>query len=379
MENKSPNKVIVYGGGIIGNLASLCLKKNGFDVYQIKSDVKKIIDRTYALSPGSVEWLKTIGLRDKFFNSLYAIENIEIIRQDSKINLSADSVFQPALAYMVSEKNLMKEIQTKLIYEDIKIFPEPKIINLDNSSDEVLIKLEKESLNASILIACDGANSKIKEHLNIKKKIKNFNQNALVFNFTTSKDMKKNAKQYFLEDSILALLPISSRTISAVWSCSQDFFEKLNDMNDSKFIIKLKGVFGNDFPGISKISNRNNFPLTMILNDKFFDKRVVLMGNAAHSIHPLAGQGLNLGIRDIVDFEKCLKSNHYKDIGLAGFLRRFERSRRIDTFQFSKLTSGLQWAFSSKSKFINQALIRGFKILETKDTIKKFLIKKAIL
>jgi len=379
MENKSPNKVIVYGGGIIGNLASLCLKKNGFDVCQIKSDVKKIIDRTYALSPGSVEWLKTIGLRDKFFNSLYAIENIEIIRQDSKINLSADSVFQPALAYMVSEKNLMKEIQTKLIYEDIKIFPEPKIINLDNSSDEVLIKLEKESLNASILIACDGANSKIKEHLNIKKKIKNFNQNALVFNFTTSKDMKKNAKQYFLEDSILALLPISSRTISAVWSCSQDFFEKLNDMNDSKFIIKLKGVFGNDFPGISKISNRNNFPLTMILNDKFFDKRVVLMGNAAHSIHPLAGQGLNLGIRDIVDFEKCLKSNHYKDIGLAGFLRRFERSRRIDTFQFSKLTSGLQWAFSSKSKFINQALIRGFKILETKDTIKKFLIKKAIL
>ena len=57
----------------------------------------------------------------------------------------------------------------------------------------------------------------------------------------------------------------------------------------------------------------------MVLNDKFFDKRVVLMGNAAHSIHPLAGQGLNLGIRDIIDFEKCLKSNHYKDIGLAGF------------------------------------------------------------
>ena len=378
MENKSLNKVIVYGGGIIGNLASLCLKKNGFDVCQIKSDVKKSIYRTYALSPGSVDWMKAIGLRDKFFDSLYPIENIEIIRQDSKINLSADSVFQPALAYMVSEKNLMKEIQIKLISEGIKIFPEPKIINLDNSSDEVLIKLEKESLNASILIACDGANSKIKEHINIKKKIKNFNQNALVFNFTTSRDIGKNAKQYFLEDSVLALLPISSRTISAVWSCNQDFFKKLNDMSDSKFIIKLKGVVDNDFAGISKISNRNNFPLTMILNDKFFDKRVVLMGNAAHSIHPLAGQGLNLGIRDIIDFEKCFKSNHYKDIGLPGFLRRFERSRKIDTFEFSTLTSGLQWAFSSKNRLINQALIKGIKILETRDSIKKFLIKKAI-
>ena len=379
MENKSLNKVIVYGGGVIGNLASLCLKRNGFDVYQIKSDIKKTVDRTYALSPGSVDWMKAMGLGDKFFNSLYPIENIEIIRQDSKINLSADSVFQPALAYMVSEKNLMKELQIKLTSEGIKSFPEPKKINLYNSPEEVLIKLGKESLTASLLVACDGANSKIKEHLNIIKKIKNFNQNAIVFNFETSKNVEKNARQYFLEDSILALLPISPRTISVVWSCNQDFFKKLNDMSDSKFKTKLKSIIGNDFVEISNISNRSHFPLIMVLNDKFFDKRVVLMGNAAHSIHPLAGQGLNLGIRDIIEFEKCFKSTHYKDIGLAGFLRRFERSRRIDTFQFSKLTSGLQWVFSSKNKLINQALARGIKLLETKDSIKKFLIKKAII
>ena len=373
------NKVIVYGGGIIGNLASLCLKRNGFDVCQIKSDVKKTEDRTYALSPGSVEWIKGMGLRDKFFSSLYPIENIEIIRQDSRAKLSADSVFEPALAYMVSEKNLMKEIQVKLTSDGIKSFPEPKKINLDNSPDEVLIKLGKESHTASLLVACDGANSKIKEHLNIIKKIKNFNQNAIVFNFETSNDVEKNAKQYFLEDSILALLPISPRTISAVWSCNQDIFERLNAANDSKFILKLKSIIGNDYSEIFNVSNKSNFPLTMVLNDKFFDKRVVLMGNAAHSIHPLAGQGLNLGIRDIIDFEKCLKSNHYQDIGLAGFLRRFERSRRIDTFEFSTLTAGLQWAFSSKSKFINQALIKGIKLLETKDNLKNFLIKKAIL
>ena len=379
MENKALNKVIVYGGGVIGNLASLCLKRNGFDVCQIKTDLKKTIDRTYALSPGSVDWMKAMGLRDKFFNSLYPIENIEIIRQDSKINLSADSIFKPALAYMVSEKNLMKEIQIKLTSEGIKSFPEPKKIILDNSLDKVLIKLGKESITASLLVACDGANSKIKEHLNIRKKIKNFNQNAIVFNFETFKDVEKNAKQYFLEDSILALLPISPRTISVVWSCNQNIFQRLSAINDSELILELKSVIGNDYSEISNVSNKSNFPLTMVLNDKFFDKRVVLMGNAAHSIHPLAGQGLNLGIRDIIEFEKCFKSTHYKDIGLAGFLRRFERSRRIDTFQFSKLTSGLQWVFSSKNKLINQALARGIKLLETKDSIKKFLIKKAII
>ena len=378
MESKLLNKVIVYGGGVIGNLVSLSLKRNGFDVFQIKSDVKKTIDRTYALSPGSVDWMKAMGLRDKFFNSLYPIENIEIIRQDSKTILSADSVFQPALAYMVSEKNLMKEIQIKLSSEDIKTFPEPKEINLDNSTDEVQIKLEKETLTASLFGVCDGANSKIKEHLDIRKKIKNFNQNAIVFNFETSKNMQKNAKQYFLGDSILALLPISPRTVSVVWSCDQDIFEKLNIANDSEFILNLKSIIGNDYSEISNLSSKSNFPLTMVLNDKFFDKRVVLMGNAAHSIHPLAGQGLNLGIRDIIDFEKCLKNNRYKDIGLTGFLRRFERSRRIDTFQFSKLTSGLHWAFSRNNKFINEALIKGIKLLETKDNFKNFLIKKAI-
>ena len=258
MENKSPNKVIVYGGGVIGNLASLCLKRNGFDVYQIKSDIKKTVDRTYALSPGSVDWMKAMGLGDKFFNSLYPIENIEIIRQDSKINLSADSVFQPALAYMVSEKNLMKELQIKLTSEGIKSFPEPQKINLYNSPEEVLIKLGKESLTGSLLVACDGANSKIKEHLNIIKKIKNFNQNAIVFNFETSKDVEKNAKQYFLEDSILALLPISQRTISAVWSCNQDIFERLNAVNDSNFISQLKSIIGDDYSEISNVSNKRN-------------------------------------------------------------------------------------------------------------------------
>ena len=85
-------------------------------------------------------------------------------------------------------------------------------------------------------------------------KIKNFNQNAIVFNFETFKDVEKNAKQYFLEDSILALLPISPRTISVVWSCNQDFFKKLNDMSDSKFKSKLKSIIDYQDQPISTIT-----------------------------------------------------------------------------------------------------------------------------
>jgi ubiquinone biosynthesis UbiH/UbiF/VisC/COQ6 family hydroxylase len=378
MENKLLNKVIVYGGGVIGNLTSLCIQRNGFDVYQVKTDFKNIKDRTYALSPSSVAWMRLIGLRNEFIDSIHPIENIEINRNNSIANFSADAVFEPALAYMVSEKKLLQEIQRKIDSVDIKIFTEPDKINIDNSSDKVLIELEKKSVEASILIACDGASSRIKEQLNIRKKIKDFKQNAIVFTFETSTDPVNKAKQYFLEDSILALLPLSSKTISVVWSCDQDFFEKLNDMNDLEFINKLKSIIGREYEDICNISNKNDFPLTMILNDKLFDKRVVLMGNAAHSIHPLAGQGLNLGIRDIINFEKCLTSSQYKDIGLPGFLRSYERSRRIDIFEFSTMTSVLQWLFSSKSQLINKILINSIKILESKENLKNLLIKKAI-
>ena len=378
MENNKKNSVIVYGGGIIGNLASICLKRNGFNVYQIKSNIKKSKNKNFALSPGSVNWLKSMNFQDKFFNTLYPIENIEIFREEAKTIFRANSVFKKALAYMVSEKELIKEIESKIIDEGIETFSEPKKINLVNSLDKVSIDLDNKNLNSRILIVCDGANSKIKEQLDIRKKTKNFNQNAIVFNFKTSVEILNNAKQYFLENSVLALLPISRNTVSVVWSCNQDFYQKINILDDFGILKKLKEIIGSDYGSLSNLSNRSSFPLTMVLNDKFFDKRVVLMGNAAHSIHPLAGQGLNLGIRDIIDFEKCITSSKYDDIGLSGFLRRFERSRRIDTFEFSTLTSGLQWAFSSKSKFLNKTLIKGMILLENKDSLKSFFINKAI-
>ena len=377
MENRL-KKVIIYGGGVIGGLASLCLERNGFSVCHIASKIKKDQDRTFALSPGSVNWIKSCGFSKEFFETLYPIEKIEILREDAKTTFTADSVFKDALAYMVSEKKLMKEIVSKIQSKQIKTYIEPKKLKIKNSNDHVSIELDNENLSATVLMACDGANSKIKEYLNIKKKVKNFNQSAFVFNFEVSKNILRNAKQYFLKDSILALLPISTNIFSVVWSCDQNFFEKIKDKDDKNFIIELEKIVNKDFGKILNLSKRNSFPLSMVLNDKFFDQRIVLMGNAAHAIHPLAGQGLNLGIRDIIDFEKCYKSNSYEDIGLEGFLRRFERSRKIDAFEFSSLTSILQWAFSSKSRLINQFLVKGINLLETKDNLKNFLIKKAI-
>ena len=110
---------------------------------------------------------------------------------------------------------------------------------------------------------------------------------------------------------------------------------------------------------------------------KLFDKRILLLGDAAHTIHPMAGQGLNLGIRDIRSLEKMIKTTKYFDIGIKGFLRKYERSRRLDIQQFSKLTTSLQWLFSSPNNVIQEITLEGLRLVDKNHSIKNFFIKKA--
>ena len=137
-------------------------------------------------------------------------------------------------------------------------------------------------------------------------------------------------------------------------------------------------VLGNDFGKISNISARSSFPLHMIKANRLFKNRVLLMGDAAHSIHPLSGQGLNLGIRGIMEFENNIQKKDYTDIGLPGFLNRYQRSRKIDIEEFSILTSGLQWIFSLKGIGPDYLISKGMKLINETDFIKNELIKRAI-
>ena len=112
--------------------------------------------------------------------------------------------------------------------------------------------------------------------------------------------------------------------------------------------------------------------------DSVFKDRVLLVGDAAHFIHPLAGQGLNLGIRDIITIEKLINIENYDDIGLKSFLRKYERARKEDVAQMEFLTAGLNWIFSSKSSILMMLIGKTMGVLDKSKLLKQFLIKKAI-
>ena len=378
MENKNIEPIIVLGSGIVAGLTSKMLVNKGFDVIRVINQKIKPLNKIFAISPSSMTWFKNIGLSEFLIKQSYPLKKIDIYYGKEKESLRFDSndSYKDALAFMVKEKDLSEAIDLSLNESDIKFLYKNEIM-LENHEDHIKITNNDEEINSKICLWCDSSNFDDLYQHKIKRNKKDFFQQAITFNFIKDGDEVNHAKQYFFGDSILALLPISKNEISVVWSCDDKLADKLRIFDDESFIIEFKSRINYDKLLISSVGRRSYFPIKQVLSESLFDKRILLIGDAAHTIHPMAGQGLNLGIRDIKSLEELIKTTKYTDIGIKGFLRKYERSRRLDTQQFSKLTTSLQWLFSSSNIVIKEITREGLKLVENNHSIKNFFIKKA--
>lgn len=371
------NSIIIIGGGLVGNLLHLMLESKGFTINQFEK-TSKLKNRTFALSPSSVDWLKSLGLPSKFFDSLNDISSMKIFDStlSNSVTFESDDIAKPAIAFMANEKDFNEAIE-KTFKKRKTIEEIPKDYVIKNKQDQVIIETSKEQYKSSIIIACDGVNSLAREKIEIKSTKHDFNQTAITFQLKVKLDNQNEAKQFFLKESILAILPIKKDLVSIVWSCNSQFYKKINSFDEKSIEDELNLTIGDFYKDIKVVSKIESFPLTMNRVESFFKDRVLLVGDAAHFIHPLAGQGLNLGIRDIITLEKIIDKKGYADIGLKGFLRKYERARKEDVVQMGFLTLGLNWIFSNKSSILSRIVGKGMSMLDKSKLLKKQLIKKA--
>jgi ubiquinone biosynthesis UbiH/UbiF/VisC/COQ6 family hydroxylase len=378
MVNDIQNKIIIIGGGLIGELLHIMLKSKGFEINHF-AKASKIKNRTFALSPSSVDWLRSLGFPSLFFESLSEIKSMKIFDSSIKnsVTLNAEDAHKPALAYMVNEKDFNEAILET--FNNEKNFKKLSTdFEIKTEQEQAILKLHNEEYKASIIIACDGANSMAREKIAINSLKYDFKQTALSFELKVKSKIEKQAIQFFLKDSILAVLPIRKGLVSIVWSCDYQFFEKLNNLDDKSIENELNLIIGSYYKDIKIASKKESFPLFMNSVESIFKGRVLLVGDAAHFIHPMAGQGLNLGIRDIIFLEKNIDKKYYMDIGLRGFLRKYERVRKEDVSQMGFLTLGLNWIFSKKSSIVIGMIEKGMGMLDKSKVLKQQLIKKAI-
>lgn len=381
--------VVVVGAGLIGLAAAIALAEQGKRVALV--DGKQVVPvqtdawdaRIYALTPATEDWLQGLGVWSRVDQT--RVNDVSMMSlwahgSNQALNLSAEDANCPKLACIIENKNLMQALWQKIAILDVQIVIGDPCRQVVSSEDTVILHLENGcTISATLLVAADGANSFVRKQLAIPSKVKSFNQMALVANYLAEKYHENAARQWFSPHATLALLPLPDQYVSMVWSLPKELAQSLSGLTNEELAKRVQEQTDGVLGILNPVTETVSFELWQITAEKLIANRAVFIGDAAHQIHPMAGQGANLGFRDVMTLAKLIgKSNQLQDIGEVGFLRQFERERKADILSMNTLTSGLDSWFSYESAMLKTLTKLGMSHLNKYSSIKKILIKQAI-
>jgi len=373
MVNKINKDILIAGDGIVANLLIHLLGKNNFNTYQVSKKSKKSYNRVFAITPVNYLWLITIGLDQEILSQAHPIKKIKLFEGHSNQSIDMDAIESNIniLAYMIQESDLVDAIS--------KLNSKAKTINVINNIENKFdqIKLDSEKYKNYDLCIFTDRQRKQDLETNFEFHKKEFNQTAITFNLKFADAPDDTAHQFFFDDSILAILPFSEDEASIVWSCQNKLYKELQEKSRNEFLEIFLARTNYLYKPVAGITNQTSFPLSMSVSDTLHTKRFLIMGDAAHKIHPMAGQGLNLGLRDLRAFQLALSERKSDDIGLNSFLKKYQRERLRDIKEFSFLTNQLNNLFLNDNVYIKKLIAKGFAFIDKSKFIKSILINRA--
>lgn len=378
-------EIIVVGAGLVGLAATIALAKQGKKVVLVdanKPDIKlkKAWDeRVYALSPTTEAWLKQLDVWPHLDTS--RVNHINTMHiwgagSDTPLRLSESDANLPKLGLIVENQNLMHALWQQIKLLGVTVVTDGKCIGLDTTPLDIQLGLQGDiTIVAKLIVAADGVNSWLRSQANIGVSHKNFHQTAIVANFSAEKNHANIARQWFAAHDTLALLPLPSQHVSMVWSVSTQKAAQLlllsADELAKSVCVQSQSILGN----LKPVSNTQSFELHQQTATKLIADRVVLVGDAAHQIHPMAGQGVNLGFRDVMKLDEL--TTNCQDVGDFNLLRKYERARVADIATMTTLTTGLDGLFASNKALVKKVTHWGLQQLNNQAAIKKLLIQQA--
>ncbi len=362
--------LLIGGGGLAGNCLALALKDSGLKIALIEAVSRQQLhnlpagDRALALSAGSVMMLEALGIWEKVKTKATAIKDIHISDKGhfGKTRLSAKQQGVDALGYVIAARDIETPIAQMIDDAGITQFCPARIecLNIDNKAIQVNLKQEEKpfKLSAKLLVGADGGQSTIRKLLEIKQHKTEYGQTAIITTVKSTKPHHNTAYERFTRSGPLALLPIDSYQSAVVWTRSHDEAKALLSTSEVEFINQLQQCFGYRLGKLSLAAKRLTFPLTLIRAEKMRGQRSVIIGNAVHQLHPVAGQGFNLGLRDVVQLAEMLIEQYKlgRDIGDANFLQTYAKTRTQDHNKVINFTNSVVKIFSNQ--FLPLAAIR---------------------
>jgi 2-octaprenyl-6-methoxyphenol hydroxylase len=354
--------LLIGGGGLAGNCLALALKNCGLKIALIEAVSRQQLqnaaagDRALALSAGTVLMLESLGVWSQIKANATAIKKIHISDQGhfGKMRLSAEKQGVEALGYVIAARKIETPIAQMIEEAGIKQFCPAQIESVNATDKAIEVHLRQEgilkTLSAQLLVGADGGQSTIRGLLNIAQQKKTYGQTALITTIKSSFPHQHVAYERFTSSGPLALLPTSENQSAIVWTRTHSEAKQLLSASESDFTEQLQACFGYHLGELTLTAPRIAFPLTLVRAEKIHAQRSVIIGNAAHQLHPVAGQGFNLGLRDVIQLAEMLIKQHQNtnDIGTNDFLQRYANSRQKDHQKVIGFTDNVVKIFSNQ-------------------------------
>ena len=370
MNRRGELDVIVVGAGIAGSAMALALVRDGFEVTLIEArppptwSVEDEIDaRVVALAADAVALFDDLGVWPEVLAARacgYRRMHVWDALAPGQLEFDSSDRGEAALGWIV-ENRLLQHVLWQALGKAVddgkplRLLCPAEVTRVDNEADCVTVNLaDGTRLRSRVLIAADGANSPIRQQLGIGTRDRDYGQRAIVAHVGSERAHESTAWQRFQPGGPLAFLPLADGRSSIVWSLQNDDATRLLALDEADFCAELGCALDFRLGAITSSTQRFAFPLRMCLAERYVAGRSVLIGDAAHAVHPLAGQGLNLGLRDVVNLRGQLQRARLRnsDHGAAHVLRRYERERRSENVIAAHSFSLIERSFNSDASAI---------------------------
>lgn len=388
-------RVVIAGGGFAGGVLALALATLAPGLLRVtlvdaapKAAVKKRDPRGLALSAASKTLLEAVGLWPRLAQDAQAIESIEIT--DSPLNASLrphllgfdDELIGPGTrAHLVEAGDLHDAISEAVASNAaIEVHAPDTVEDTEADAFGADVRLASGStLRAALLVGADGKRSRLRERAGIKCIGWSYPQMGIVATVAHERPHRGRAVQHFLPAGPFAILPLKGNRSSIVWTEEKTKAEALMKGDDANFESELARRFGHRLGKISLEGERQSFPLAFQMARSFVGHRLALVGDAAHVVHPLAGQGLNIGLRDVAALVETVidAARLGLDIGSATTLERYQRWRRFDGAFSGAVMDGLNRLFSNDNAPLRTLRDLGLGVVDRAPGLKRFLVREA--
>jgi len=352
--------VLIVGAGLVGASLAAALTGSGLDVVLIDAGPKEPAipgewdSRIYAISPGSARFLRNHGIWDRMpVDRIASVEAMEVHGDapGAEIRFSAYQAGLRELCFIVESREMQRALAARIeAQNEVTTIYAARPAALAVGEDCAVLDLEDgRSIEARLIVGADGAQSWVRETCGIEAKARPYGQQGVVANFETEHAHRGIARQWFRTDGVLALLPLPGNRVSMVWSTWNAAAERLLCLEAADLVREVEGASKHELGELKLLTPARGFPLRWMRAAECVRPRLALIGDAAHNVHPLAGQGVNLGFQDAEELASVLRSRGAQDdCGDFRLLRRYARARSEPIAMMQAATDGLQRLFNNE-------------------------------